>query len=240
MTPSEIQSRIQQCLTRAVRIHCDQARPQVERDLVRAYLYTLCRQRARFLSAALGYLRSHELDLPQTGGLSLPELIVHPPARWEFQYVDVFGTVGDAFCCAARYRTCAQFLAVHPVAPADPLFCPEEPSRIPMRHKLTSPWFQAYRRRGQLKHELGTRHRSLVGYARSMTKREFLEQFEAKPGAVIPMVDRKGRAYTLSKRVSDVSRHALVERTGYTPEEFWREVRKPNTVAPHKPQLQLL
>lgn len=148
--------------------------------------------------------------------------------------------MSDALCCAGRYRTCSKFVAVHPVEPADPLICEIEPMRIPMRHKPTSPWFQSFMRRSQLKHELGASSRSLVGYARRMTKAEFLEQFAAKPGEQIPMVDRRGKPYTVSRRIPDIPAHRLLARTGYTPEEFWREVRKPNTVTPHKPQLELL
>jgi hypothetical protein len=238
MTPSEVQSRINECLTRAVKILCADSEPQVVRDVVRAYLYTLCRERCRFLRAALHYLHQLHLELPEAGRHSLAELIVQTPARREFEYVDVFGPVADALCCAGRYRTCSKFVAVHPVKSADPLYSDFEPMRIPMRHKPTSPWFRSYKRRCQLKSQLGTRFRSLVGHARSLTKTEFLEQFAARPGEEVAMVDRKGRHYTLRHRMPDVSTYVLLARTGYTPEEFWREVRKPDTVRPHKPQLE--
>lgn len=240
VTALQIQNRITKCLTRAVKLYCDERRPEVVRNVLRAYLYTLCKERSRFLLCAIRYLRSLEYELPETGRYSLTELIIHPPARWEFEHVDVFGTISDAMCCAGRYRTCAKFLAVHPVEQGDPLICAQEPWRIPMRHKLTSPWYQSFMRRRQLKAELGTRCRALVGYARGMTKAEFLEQFAARPGEEIPMVDRKGRPYTIKRRIPDIDPRALLARTGYTPAEFWREVRKPNTTLPHKPQLELL
>lgn len=238
MTPVEVQSRINECLTRAVKILCEKNESQVVRDVVRAYLYALCRERVLFLQAALHYLHHSGMELPEVGRYSLAELIVQPPARWEFEHVDVFGVVSDALCCAGRYRTCSVFLAVHPVEPTDPLICELEPMRIPMRHKPTSPWFCSYKRRCVLKNQLGTRFRSMVGHARGLTKTEFLEQFAAKPGEEVAMVDRKGRAYTLRRRLPDISAHALLARTGYTPEEFWREVKRPNTVTPHKPQLE--
>jgi hypothetical protein len=239
-TLHEIEARITECLTRAVRIFCGEEQTPVVRAVAGAYLYTLCKHRIRFLRSALHFLHSLEIELPEAGRYSLAELIVHPPGRWEFEHVDVFGTVSDALCCAGRYRTCAKFLAVHPVEPGDPLICEFEPMRIPMRHKPTSPWFRSLMRRLQLKDELGSRCRALVSCARSMTKAEFLEQFGAKPGEEIPMVDRHGRPYTLRRRIPDIPPHRLLARTGYTPEEFWREVRKPNTVPPHKPQLELL
>ena len=238
MTSADLQSRITECLRRAVKLFCDEKQTPVLRGVLRAYLHTLCKERPRFVRAALHYLGAHNLELPSAGRYSLPELILHPPARWEFEHVDVFGTVSDALCCAGRYRTCARFVAVHPVEPGDPLLCELEPLRIPMRHKPTSPWLQSFLRRRQLKDELGSRGRALVGCARGMTKAEFLEQFAAKPGEAIGMVDRHGRAYTLRRRIPDIPPHALLARTGYTPEEFWREVRRPNTVAPHKPQLE--
>ena len=237
---SRIQARISECLSRAVKTYCDQREAAVVRDVIKAYLYNLCKERPRFLLAALQYLRNLDLALPVSGRYSLAELIIHPPARWEFEYLDVFGTVADALCCAGRYRTCAKFFAVHPVQPGDPLICELEAMRIPMRHKPTSPWFKSFMRRRQLKNELGSRGRSLVGYARTMTKAEFLEQFAAKPGDEIAMVDRKGRPYTIRRRIPDISRYTLLDRTGYSPEEFWREVKRPNTIAPHKPQLELL
>jgi hypothetical protein len=240
ITTDDVQTRITECLTRAVRIFRDENQTSVVRAVAEAYLYTLCKERIRFLRAALHYLRSLEIELPEAGRFSLTELIIRPPARWEFEHVDVFGTVSDALCCADRYRTCARFVAVHPVEPGDPLICPQEPMRVPLRHKPTSPWFRALMRRLQLKHELGPRCRALVSCARVMTKTEFLEQFGAKPGEQITMTDRRGRPYTLSRRIPDIPLHRLLARTGYTPEEFWREVRKPYTVPPHRPQLQLL
>ena len=98
----QIQTRIAECLRRAARICCDENQPPVVRDVATAYLFTLCKQRVRFLRAALQYLCARGLELPETGRHSLAELIVHPPARWEFEHVDVFGTASDALCCAGR------------------------------------------------------------------------------------------------------------------------------------------
>ncbi len=239
-----VQARITECLTRAVKIYCDEAESQVVRDVTKAYLYTLCRERPRFLLAALQYLRGLNLDLPTAGRYCLPELIVQTPARWEFEHVDVFGVVSDALSCAGRYRTCSSFVAVHPVQTGDPLICDLEPMRIPMRHKPTSPWFIAFRRRRHLKDQLGSRCRALVGHARKLTKREFLEEFSRRPTPVelrrhfTSPSGKQTWAPDPNKRITHVEAHELLSRTGYTPEEFWREVRKPNTVIPHKPQLE--
>jgi hypothetical protein len=235
----QIHARIHECLSRAVRIYCDQARLPVVHAVVEAYLFALCRDRVGFLRSALRYLRARRIPLPDAGAFSLPELMVHPPARWEFEHVDVFGTVSAALCCARRYRICSRFVCVYPVQNDDPLIFDREPNRIPMRHKTTSPWFHAFVRRQRLKNELGAKHRSLVGYARKLTKTEFLEQFAANPGAEIPMIDRKGRNYTLRRLIPDISPHALLTRTGYTPAQFWREVRHPNTQESRKPQMEL-
>jgi hypothetical protein len=235
-----VRARISECLGHAVRILCNEQEPQVVRDVVQGYLYSLCRNRAGFLKAAFRHLSHQDVELPTAGRFSLSELIVHPPARWEFEHVDVIGIISDAVSCAGRYRTCSRFLAVHPLELSDPLICEREPQRIPIRHKPSSPWFQRFVRRQQLKLELGSQYRALVGYARTMTKGEFLEQFVARPGTSIPMIDRKGRPYTVTRGIPDISTYKLLNRTGYTPEEFWREVRRPNTVAPHKPQLELL
>jgi hypothetical protein len=238
-TAQQIHVRIRECLSRAVRIYCDQTRLPVVHAVLEAYLFTLCRERVGFLRSALRYLHIKRIPLPDDGPFSLTELIVHPPARWEFEHVDVFGTVSAALCCARRYRICARFVRVHPMQNDDPLISDREPNRIPMCHKSTSPWFQAFLRRQRLKNELGSRHRSLVGYARKTTKAEFLEQFAARPGAEIPMIDRKGRSYTLRRLIPDISLDALLTRTGYTPAQFWREVRHPNTQEPRKPQMEL-
>ena len=235
----QVVSRIQECRRRAVHLYCDNTRPPAVHAVLEAYLYCLCTERILFLQAAIQYFRSRKFPLPEHGPLSLVELIVHPPARWEFEHVDVFGAVSDALCCARRYRVCSWFIAIHPVQSDDPLTCEREPMRIPIRHKPTSPWFQDFRRRNQLKNELGSRLRSLVGYARKMTKAEFLEQFAATPGSDIPMTDRSGRRYTIRRLIPDASPELLLTRTGYTPAEFWREVRNPNTRPARKPQLEL-
>lgn len=230
--------RITHCRIRAFRLQQDTSEPQVLRDVACAYLGTLCRNRVAFVRAALRYLQSRQVELPEAGRYCLTEMLVHPPARWEFEHLDLFGTVGDALSCAGRYRTCDQFVAVYPVVESDPLFGEIEERRIPLRHKPSSPWFQAYRRRMELKHDLGS-FRWLVGYARKMNKAEFLEQFLARPGEVIKMVDRNGRPYQRIRLIPDIPPHRLLNLTGYTPGEFWREVRKPNSVKQHKPQLEL-
>jgi len=233
-----VQNRITQCLTRAVKTYCDGNQPVVVRDVLKAYLFSLCKNRVDFLRSAFRCLNSVGMELPETGRFSLSELIVHPPARWEFEHLDLFGTVSDAVSCAGRYRTCAKFVAVHRLEIGDPLLCPMEGRRIPLRHKSTSPWFQALNRRMQLKHQLGSRSRALVGYARKMTKTEFLEQFNTPKGQQIKMTDKQGRPYTRQRLIPEIPVYRLLALTGYTPDEFWREVRKPNTVKPHKPQLE--
>lgn len=237
MEEAKVQLRITECLTRAVKVYCDEKKPPVVRDVLKSYLFTLCKRRVQFLQAAIANLRATGEEPSES--FRVADLIVHPPARWEFEHVDVFGRISDALCCATRYRVCSKFLGVYPLAEDDPFSTLATLSRIPMRHKPTSPWHRAFMRRLEIKHLLGSRGRALVSYARSMTKGEFLEQFAAKPGTEIRMTDKKGRPYTLRRMIPDVPAHALLDRTGYTPEEFWREVKKPNTITPHYPQLEL-
>lgn len=86
---SEIQSRITECLKRAAKICCDEKQAPVIREVTRAYLYTLCIERVRFLKAAFQYLRVSDVELPESGRCSFMELIIHPPARWEFEHVNI-------------------------------------------------------------------------------------------------------------------------------------------------------
>lgn len=196
----------------------------VRRDVASAFL-NMAKRRPEFLRAAF---RNTQL---QERNRSVEDVVIRTPARWEFEHVVVFGPVEDAYSMAGRYRLASKFIAVHPIEVSDPI---EQSHCIPYFHKDDSPYRKAYVGRMELKHQLGS-WRSLVSRARKSTKKRFLSHWYASKGTEVP----NGDGSTTVKTMKDMSDAKLLARTGYTPEEFWREVKNPGTVTPKKPQFEL-
>lgn len=236
----EIMERLKRRAINALLISRNESKPQIVRDVAGAYL-KVHKNHLNYLKAAFEnqFIRQTiETGEPLFGETKLPfrfaDLLVNVPAMWEFEFVQVPANVNDVMNCVSRYSW-GKFMAVRPLAPTDPFSF----IRVPIIHKESSPFHQRYSRRMALKRELGSTYRSLVGYARKWTKREFLEQFNTPPGQTIKSVDAKGKPYQRRRIIPNIEAWDLLNRTGYTPEEFWREVKKPNSVKPHRPQGEL-
>jgi hypothetical protein len=208
-----------------------------KRAVAQALINTLLPRHREFMLAAVRNraIREHH-------DITSEDLIFKTPARWEFSNVNVFGDVQSATCIAGRYRVAAGFVAVHPLLPDDPF-----PNHrcIPYQHKPHSPYAITYRRRSELKHQLGSR-RSIVTRAWKMSLSEFLAQWRVRKGEDVSWESRKmnpqtrkfhPETVTKMKCMKDMTDAELLKRTGYTPEQFWREVHNPNTVTPLKPEL---
>ena len=245
---ARVQSRIEERRLRAWHTSLHDPDPTI-RKMMHDYVAIICKRRAEFMQAALRCEWYAEFMFKEDETLragAVEDLIVKPPAGWDFTHTYVFGDIPDAICCYHRYDACQEYLGVSPVLPDDPW----HPMQVPLRHKETSPWYQRLKRRRELKHQLGP-YRSLVGYARKWTKAEFLDEFTKvkipkeeliqygnSAGTSIWYGPKKGDPRR-EKRIPDIQPWELLQRTGYTPAEFWREVKKPNTIKPRKPQLEL-
>lgn len=232
MTAEEITARLRHRAVHAFRV-AQSDKPPLVRAVAQAYLEHVHPRYQDYLIAAF---RNTEIRRRMDGGpFDLHELISNVPARWDFSYTWVPGTVSDVLWCVAQYRW-VEFTGVSPLAPDAPIGL----HRIPIMHKENSRFRKGYERRMALKHELRGPMRSLVGYARKMTKTEFLEQFHAVAGVPQSRVDRRGQPYTVNKLLPEITDHQLLQRTGYTPAQFWREVHHPGSHVPRRPQLELL
>lgn len=225
----QLQSRLLERATRAVRASLDESRPQMVRDICKAYL-GVHKNLATYLKAAL---QNKEVQEWMDGKVqafmpfTLPSFIVNIPAVWEFEFVEVTGSVNDANWCASQYRW-NKFIGVRPLLP-DTRF---HHFRIPIIHKSNSRFRVGWENRNRLKAMLGSKYRRLVNDARGMGKGEFLEEFHK---VAIPrhlqeineIVQKSGRVLKVGytgKQVRDITADKLLVLTGYTPEEFWREV----------------
>lgn len=233
----------------------------VIRKMMHDYVHIVYKRRPEFMLAGLHCeaYADHMFKADETlKDGALEELIVKPPARWDFIHTYVFGDVADAVCCYNRYDACKEYLGVYPMDQGDPWHA----LNVMMRHKDSSPWYQRLKRRRELKKQLGRRLQSLVGYARGHTKAEFIKQFytpaipkhemeqihyasrydvvnqRMMPGRQVGYTKKKGDTRPM-RLIPEITEAQLLHLTGYTPEGFWREVKKPNTVPPKRPQLEL-
>lgn len=251
MTAEELNERLNYKAVRALLVSRCEAKPQLMRDVCAAYL-EVHRNLAQYLHAAIrnpdikAWIESGDdyRSVGFTQRFDLAEFMLNLPALWEFEFTKIVGTVNDANWCAAQYKW-VHFIGVRPVHPAYP--CGR--MRIPIFHKANSRFRIGYEGRKALKRSLGSQFRSLVNFARKSTKKDFLSEFHMPPpdrskqqrveypGGMIGYDDI---APYRSKRCVHLEAEELLKKTGYTSEEFWREVKQPGTVAPRKPQLELL
>lgn len=205
--------------------------PEVRRAVSDAFVNSLRTRHREFLRAAF---QNRDVQAAERG---VEDVLIRTPARWEFEHIIVFGSIEDAYTVAGRYRVASKFVAVHPVQPTDPL----AGRMVGYIHKQTSPWLKAFNRRMELKRQLGS-YRSLVGKARKMTKENFIAHWRVSKGSRITInatvLDpqtrkRKADQFEQVKTMKDLSDDKLLSRTGYTPEQFWQEVRKPGSVPTH-------
>ena len=229
-TLAQIQARILEHARRAIRAMNDPTRPQMVRDICTAYLHDVCKRRVEYMRAALrnkSYRDWVDGKVQSFYEFSVESLVVNPPAVWEFEFVEVTGSVNDANWCAGQYRW-NRFLGVRPMEPETGWgqVC------IAIVHKPNSRFRVGWENRDRLKAMLGRKYRRLVNDARSMSKTEFLAEFH-KPAIPrhlqhITMIEQRSgrvlRCGSTGKLVRDISADTLAALTGYTPEEFWREV----------------
>lgn len=232
--------RINYCAARALQMSMDESHPPIARDLLRAFAKEVHPNRIAYLRAALknteyrawaeeGKDRHFE---NHTCEFNLENLLVYPPARWTFAFTYVVGCVRDANLCAHRYRW-DKFVSVQPLGEGDAY----SPTRVPICHLPNSRFRIGYEGRKKLKQALG-RHRALVSYARKWTKERFLDEFH-QPEQGHDGFYKDGKPFHKDKLVPHLAPERLLTLTGYTPEEFWREVKKPTTQIPRFPQLTL-
>lgn len=186
------------------------------------------------------------VDALERGVVTMEDTLVRPPVRWEFEHAHVLGDIGAAISCANRYDACSKFVGITPLYKGDPW----DDRHIMLVHKDTSPWFLRLQRRRVLKAQLGSKLRSLVSHARGWTKTRWLEEFNTP---AIPKEELKTitfpngwKGYTKKpgdtrkmRCIPEVTAEELRRRTGYTPEDFWRECKKPGTVKPLFPQMEM-
>lgn len=225
----QVEARLQERVRRAALVAVRKDLPPMVRDIARAY-FDVHRRLDVYLKAAFKnqHIRSwmngeHKVFVP----FDLASFIVNVPAIWEFEFVEMIGTVNDANWCAGHYRW-KRFNSVRPLSPDTPW----NDFRIPILHKPNSRFRAGWENRNRLKALLGPKYRRLVNDARSLTRKVFLEEFH-RPATPMDQRDattvhyRSGRTVTVrldKKRVRHIEPHVLMKLTGYTPEELWREV----------------
>jgi hypothetical protein len=237
---SAVMERLHYRAARAITASRDESKPQIVRDVCAAYL-DVHRNLQAYLTAAFRNENIREWierddATSHIAKFDMASFMVNIPATWEFEFAKIVGSVNDAHWCAHQYKW-VSFVAVRPLHPLAPF----NNIRIPVLHKTNSRFRQGFEGRHSLKTALGSKYRSLVQFARSNTKTYFLEQFNKPapdrskqykqefPGGMSSWVDIPPYK---SKLCRHMTAEELMHKTGYTPEEFWREVKKPGTVTP--------
>lgn len=249
ISAEEVERRLNERAARSILGARKVENPQIIRDTCAAYMQ-VHKNYATYLHAAIKHPVAREWiesESPRELGFErefdMSSFLLNFPCIWEYEFTEVIGNVNDAMWVASQYqKKWAGFKSVRPMEP-DYTF---PRIRIPIYHKDNSRFRIGFERRRILKQELGSQFRSLVNFARKRTKKDFLEEFykpapdrskmrrieyPSRNGGK-PMYGWESIFPYKAKLCVHLEPAKLLELTGYTPEEFWQEVKDPTKKIP--------